>query len=46
MATTDRTITTDAGIGRPPRRPRLKRFLTQMPISLRKNYRIVRNPEF
>lgn len=42
----DRDIHTDAGIGRPPKKSRLGSALTQIPISLRKNYNLFSNRDF
>lgn len=39
-------ITTDAGIGRRPKRSRLSKAVTQIPVSFRKNYGLVKTPEF
>ncbi|MGR3762415.1 sulfotransferase domain-containing protein (plasmid) [Roseobacteraceae bacterium NS-SX3] len=39
-------VTTDAGIGRPPRKSRLNKALAQIPVSFRKNYNLAANHEF
>ncbi|WP_170359756.1 sulfotransferase domain-containing protein [Ruegeria arenilitoris] len=39
-------ITTDAGIGRKPKRSELQKKLTQVPITFRKNYGLLKNLEF
>lgn len=46
MRTANSKIMTDAGLGRKPKRSRLRKRLTQVPISIRKNYRLVTNPDF
>ncbi len=38
-------IMTDAGIGRKPKRSGLRKSITQIPISFRKNYGLLKNPE-
>ncbi len=46
MSVQQSKITTDAGIGRKPKRSALQKKLTQVPISFRKNYGLLKNPEF
>ncbi|TMV07010.1 sulfotransferase domain-containing protein [Ruegeria sediminis] len=46
MTVQDNKIRTDAGLGRKSRRSRFRKRITQIPISVRKNYRLFRNPEF
>jgi len=46
MRTSNNEIMTDAGLGHRPKRSRLRKRITQVPISVRKNYKLVINPDF
>lgn len=46
MSVQQSKITTDAGIGREPKRSELQKKLAQVPITFRKNYGLLKNPEF
>ena len=46
MSVSNGKVMTDAGLGRKPKRSRLRKKITQVPISVRKNYGLVTNPDF
>ncbi|NOD49765.1 MULTISPECIES: sulfotransferase domain-containing protein [unclassified Ruegeria] len=46
MTVQDNKVMTDAGLGHKPKRSRLRKKITQVPISFRKNYGLLKNPEF
>lgn len=46
MTVSKQRIETDAGLGRKPKRSRRRKILSQIPISARKNYGLLKNPEF
>ncbi|WP_420587360.1 sulfotransferase domain-containing protein [Ruegeria sp.] len=45
MSAQPEKIMTDAGIGRKPKRSGIRQAVTQVPISFRKNYGLLKNPE-
>ncbi len=46
MTVQNHKIMTDAGLGQKPKRSRLRKTVAQIPISIRKNYGLLKNPEF
>lgn len=46
MSVSENKIETDAGLGRKPKRSKQQNIISQIPISARKNYGLLKNPEF